>query len=80
MACLGYYSADVDFLLGAWCYCVKGGPVAWDGELGFWVAGVGGRLQNFEMAFFVFTAILKKDTDGDGGFQAVTILSAEIRV
>jgi hypothetical protein len=54
--------------------------VAWDGELGFWVAGVGGRLQNFVMAFFVFKAILKKDTYGDGGFQAVTILSAEIRV
>ena len=61
-------------------YCVKGGPVAWDGELGFWVAGVGGRLQNFVMAFFVFKAILKKDTYGDRGFQAVTILSAKIRV
>jgi hypothetical protein len=54
--------------------------VAWDGELGFWVAGVGGRLQNFVMAFFVFKAILKKDTYGDRGFQAVTILSAKIRV
>lgn len=42
-------------------HCVRGGPLAWNGALGFWVAGIGGGLQNVMMAFFVARAVLRKD-------------------
>lgn len=47
-------------------HCVKGGPLAWNGALGFWVAGIGGGLQNFIMAGYLFRAILRKDVPADG--------------
>jgi len=49
-------------------HCVKSGAVAWNGGLAFWVAGVGGGLQNFVMAFYTFKAVLRTDLQSDGEF------------